>query len=45
LKLLQLAISATASPVIGKRFGVQPVLRETMHLPRFAQQTAGSLIL
>jgi hypothetical protein len=45
LKQLQLAISATASPVIGKGFGVQPVLREAIHLPRFAQQTAGSLVL
>jgi hypothetical protein len=44
-ELLQVAISATAPSVIRKGFGVRPSLRESIHLPRFAQQTASPLVL
>jgi len=43
--LFYLPCRVIASAVIGKRFAVRPPPRKTIHLPRLAQQTAGSLIL
>ena len=45
LKIIQLAVRAMTASVIAKGFSVGPVLGIAGHLPRFAQQTAGSLVL
>jgi len=44
-KLFYLIISNPAAAVIRGGFGIQPPLPKPIHLPRFAHQTAGPLVL